>query len=395
MELDRRHLHRPDHVGRMGHAELVGVAVVAREVHAYGLDPRRGAVRQPLLVDLLAVDAVGEAVQHARPVVERVDDPVGHAQVVVGQVELGLAAGREVDPVRVADLDDPVADLELDPLGRHVGPPGPTLRAYGPVLGRGDQPAGRAPASATISWRRDRKRTRVETALASTSTPTSSAPAGSVTRWCSAQSDPLVRASPTPKAISPPAWCLSSAVAAADAEGQPAVGRGVGDRGDQQGDQVGRLGAGDLAQPEVEQEVRERAEHADPAEPDQLAEHPARHPGHGRRHLGVAAELGPQPGDRDAAGARSPGSAGRRRPDPAWRWPRCRPGCPGRRPSPPAPRGSAARRAGRGPAARCRRTSCCPRPAAAGRPPPSRRMALKPHWASENEADSAPRRIRL
>ena len=62
----------------------------------------RRARREPLLVDLLAVDAVGEAVQHARPLAQRADDPVADAQVVAGEVELGLAARREVDPVGAA-----------------------------------------------------------------------------------------------------------------------------------------------------------------------------------------------------------------------------------------------------------------------------------------------------
>ena len=52
-----------------------------------------------LLVDLLAVDAAREAVQHARPLAQRADDPVADAHVVAGQVELGLAPRREVHPV--------------------------------------------------------------------------------------------------------------------------------------------------------------------------------------------------------------------------------------------------------------------------------------------------------
>src|SRR3712207_8341488 len=52
--------------------------------------PRRGAGRHALLVDLLAVDAVREPVQHAGPGVERVDDPGRDAQVVLREVQLGL-----------------------------------------------------------------------------------------------------------------------------------------------------------------------------------------------------------------------------------------------------------------------------------------------------------------
>ena len=96
---------------------------------------------------------------------------------------------------------------------------------------------------------------------------------------------------------------------------------------------------------------------ADRGEPHHLAQQRPR-----RSRRWCPAELG--------ARSRRPGSApvakplskprdalaGRRR-----RWPRCRPGCRGRRPSRPAPRGCAARCARRAPAARCRRTSRCPR----------------------------------
>ena len=77
MELHRGHLHRPHHVGRVLHAQLVGGAVPAREVHVDGLDPVRGAPGQPLLVHLLAGDAGREAVQHARPVAQGAHDALG------------------------------------------------------------------------------------------------------------------------------------------------------------------------------------------------------------------------------------------------------------------------------------------------------------------------------
>ena len=56
------------------------------------------------------------------------------------------------------------------------------------------------------------------------------------------------------------------------------------------------------------------------------------------------------------------------------------------------PQAAPARRA---PAARCRRTTRRPRPAAAGAPPRRARIALKPHWASVNRARSVPRSSRL
>ena len=77
MELHGRHLHCPNDIGWMSHAELIGVPVETREMHPDGLDPGRRSVRQSLLMHLLAIDSIGKAVQHARPVVEGVDDAVG------------------------------------------------------------------------------------------------------------------------------------------------------------------------------------------------------------------------------------------------------------------------------------------------------------------------------
>ena len=120
MELHRRHLHCPDHVRQMIDAKLIGIAIEARKVHAYGLDPRRRAMRQPFLVNLFAVDAIGEAVQHARSVIEGIDDAVRDREVVPSKIKFGLATCREINPVRIADLDNPISDLQLDALRGHA-----------------------------------------------------------------------------------------------------------------------------------------------------------------------------------------------------------------------------------------------------------------------------------
>ena len=103
VQLDGRHLHRPDHVGQLGHAQLVGVQAVAGERHPHGLQPRRGTVRDALLVHLLAAHAGREAVHHARPLAQRVDDAGADGEVVARQVELRGARRREVHAVRVGD----------------------------------------------------------------------------------------------------------------------------------------------------------------------------------------------------------------------------------------------------------------------------------------------------
>ena len=52
--------------------------------------------------------------QLAGPLVERAHDAVADAMKYCDEVELRLAARRKVDLVRVRDLDDAAADLELD-----------------------------------------------------------------------------------------------------------------------------------------------------------------------------------------------------------------------------------------------------------------------------------------
>ena len=90
-----------------------------------GLDPVRPLLRHALLPDHLAADALRLPLQLARPLVERAHDPVADADEVLDEVELRLAARRKVDLVRVRDLDDAAADLELDERRRH----GPEYRS--------------------------------------------------------------------------------------------------------------------------------------------------------------------------------------------------------------------------------------------------------------------------
>ena len=89
----------------------------------------------------------------------------------------------------------------------------------------------------------------------------------------------------------------AGALASADTEGEPPVGRGVDDAGDEQRDDVRRDRAHHPAEQQEQQQVRERARHADRREPDELARHRGRHPRDGRSQRG-AAELGAQFGDR-------------------------------------------------------------------------------------------------
>ncbi len=94
--------------------QLISRAVPAGEVDAHRLHPLGSALGQALLVHLLAGDAGGEAVQHARSVTERPHDAVGDGEVVAGEIELRLAARREVHAVGIGQPHRAIADLEHD-----------------------------------------------------------------------------------------------------------------------------------------------------------------------------------------------------------------------------------------------------------------------------------------
>ena len=113
MEVDDGEVRRPDHLRELGHAQLVGVTP-GREGHARRLDPLRPLLGNALLVDRLAGDAVREAAELRRALVQRAHDPLSDGEVVLGEVALRLARLREEHLVGVRQLDDPLPHLELD-----------------------------------------------------------------------------------------------------------------------------------------------------------------------------------------------------------------------------------------------------------------------------------------
>ena len=120
MEVDDGEVRGPGDLGQLGHAELVGMPA-GREGDARDLDPVRPLLGHALLVDHLALDAVGEAAKLCRPFAQRPHDPLADRQVVADEIELRLAAGRKEHLVRVRHLDDPLPHLELDEGRRHCG----------------------------------------------------------------------------------------------------------------------------------------------------------------------------------------------------------------------------------------------------------------------------------
>jgi hypothetical protein len=130
MEVDDGEVRSPRDLRQLGHAELVGVPS-RREGDADRLHPVWPLLGHPLLVDLLALDPVGEATELRRPVAQRPDDPVADGEVVVDEVPLRVPGRGEEHLVGVADADGASADLQLDRRPGHPGtvqPAEPTSR---------------------------------------------------------------------------------------------------------------------------------------------------------------------------------------------------------------------------------------------------------------------------
>src|SRR4029077_19901741 len=66
-----------------------------RKLQRDGIEPRWPGRRCSLLVEELAVDAVGIADEHVRPAAGAAQRAFRDRQVVAGQIELGMASGRE------------------------------------------------------------------------------------------------------------------------------------------------------------------------------------------------------------------------------------------------------------------------------------------------------------
>ena len=78
----------------------------------------RAKASAALRISAKPADPFGETMHHAWSLTKRANDALSDAQVVVGQVKLGLPAGREVDTVRIGDPHQAVTHLQLDCWGR-------------------------------------------------------------------------------------------------------------------------------------------------------------------------------------------------------------------------------------------------------------------------------------
>ena len=169
------------------------------------------------------------------------------------------------------------------------------------------------------------------------------------------------------------------------------------DRGDDQRDQVGaeRAEPGRAAarraagRPACSTTPTAANRSSCPGMPAGHARPPGRGRSAGRGRAGRAA--------RAAAAGRWParGRAGRCPSGRRWRWRRCRRGCPGRRPSPPGTSWMRSPLRSASTSSSVSKNQPVSSTSGSSRRATSARMALKPHWASENRAASVPRRIRL
>ena len=130
VEVDHGEVRGPRDLRQLGHAELVGVTPRG-ERDARRLDPLRALLGHALLVDLLALDPVGEAAQLRRSLAQRAHDPLADREVVADEVALRVPRRREQHLVGVRDLDDTLPDLDLDERRGHaLTVSGPAIVSY-------------------------------------------------------------------------------------------------------------------------------------------------------------------------------------------------------------------------------------------------------------------------
>src|SRR5690606_14895780 len=112
VEGERAVLGRPHHGALLGGAHLVGAAS-AGEGDVRGGDPVGHALGGALLVEPLAGDAVGVALEGGGPLAQGAQQAGGDRLVVARHVQLGVAALREEDLVRAGDPHGPAGHVQF------------------------------------------------------------------------------------------------------------------------------------------------------------------------------------------------------------------------------------------------------------------------------------------
>ena len=115
MQLDAAQVRDPGKAGRIGDDREV--RLVARWiVDVHGLEPLRMGHGHALLVEEVALDAVGVSLHLHRPSGDVVKDRLGNVDVVLDEVAFGQAHLGKEDLLEIGDLDLAAGDEHAGPL---------------------------------------------------------------------------------------------------------------------------------------------------------------------------------------------------------------------------------------------------------------------------------------
>ena len=119
VEVDTTQVHDPGQAGGIVDDDLVGRASRGeRQFHR--AQPLGPVLWRTFLEEELAIGTVDEALQRHRPAGDSSKRTVRHGHVVLDEVKLGVARGREVDLVGVGDRHLPAVNLQDFDAFRHV-----------------------------------------------------------------------------------------------------------------------------------------------------------------------------------------------------------------------------------------------------------------------------------
>ncbi len=134
VQFEAGEVRHPGQTCRITRHDFLRVAT-GRKAQRDDVNPGRPRGRRALLVEELAVDAVGIADEHVRPIAVRAKRSVGDSQVVADEIELGVAGLGKENLAGVRDWNLASAHLDdfLLDLARHLdmltgGPGGPPSR---------------------------------------------------------------------------------------------------------------------------------------------------------------------------------------------------------------------------------------------------------------------------
>ena len=129
VQVDAAEVDDPDELRGVAQHDLVG-GPPGGKAQLDRLDPVGPRLRRALLEEEVAVGAVHEALERHRTAAGAAQRAVGHGQVVVDQVELGVAALGEEDLVGVGDRDLAAGD------GQRLALPGHGVTVAGAAASR-------------------------------------------------------------------------------------------------------------------------------------------------------------------------------------------------------------------------------------------------------------------